>query len=487
MENNIKVILNGKSTNGYKGESVLQLAKRNNIIIPTLCNDERLKPFTSCYLCVVEIQGMKGLQPACSTKIADGMVIETDNPKIHKARKAALELILSNHFADCIGPCKQTCPAGVDVQGYISLIEKKMYAEAISLIKETNPLPAICGRVCVRPCEIECRRNFVEGKGVGIDYLKRFVADINLNNNEWKPKVKPPTGKKVAIIGGGPAGLSAAFFLQKEGHHTDIFEAAPEAGGWLRYGIPEYRLPKDILKKEIDNIISMGAKIFYNSKLGSNVKYEHLKSEYDAILLAIGSQASSPIGCEGEDAENVLSGIDFLKNMQLTGKIYDFTNKTVAVIGGGNTAMDCCRTAIRCGAKKVYVIYRRTEKEMPANPIEIHESKLEGVNYIFLTAPIKINKDKYGKVKSLTCIKMQLGEPDASGRRRPIPIENSEFEIELDIILAAIGQKTIVDFIDDVNNNINNDKEKLQVNKWGNIDVNPDTLQTGVKNIFAAG
>jgi formate dehydrogenase major subunit len=487
MTDKLNVILNGKNVIGKKGETIVQLAKRYGIEIPTLCHDERLEPYTSCYICVVEIEGMRTLQPACSTAVTEGMNIETNNSRIYKARKTALDLLMSNHYADCVGPCKQTCPAGVDVQGYISYIEKGMYNEAVAIIKETNPLPAICGRVCVRPCEVACRRNLLnEGTAVGIDYLKRFAADYDLESeNKYVPEIKESTGKKVAIIGAGPAGLAAAFFLQKEGHQADIYEAAPKAGGWLRYGIPEYRLPNDLLQKEVDNITDMGVRIFYNQKLGDNLNYKALKYKYDAILLGIGSQKGTTVGCEGDDAENVLSGIDFLKTMELTGKKYDFKGKTVAVVGGGNTAMDCCRSSMRCGAKKVYVVYRRTEKEMPANPIEIHESKLEGVEYMFLTAPVKINKDEKGLAKSMTCIRMELGEPDASGRRRPVPVPNSETDIEIDYILAAIGQKTIVNFIDEVNRNT--DAGELKLTKWGDISADESTLQTGVKRIFAAG
>jgi len=487
MSEKVNVILNGKIVPGIKGETILQLAERNGLDIPTLCNDPRLEPYTSCYVCVVEVEGLRGLQPSCSTRVSEGMRIETHNDKIASARKTALELILSNHYADCIGPCKQTCPAGVDVQGYISHIEKGQYHDAVALIKETNPLPAICGRVCVRPCEVACRRNLLdEGAPVGIDYLKRFASDIDLESpDKWKPQIKPETGKKVAIIGAGPGGVSAAFFLRKEGHDIDVFEAAPKPGGWLRYGIPEYRLPNDILQKEVDNITELGVRIHYNKRLGDNLKYAELQKKYDAVILAIGSQKGTMIGVEGDDAENVFSGIDFLKEMEVTGERYNFRGKKVAVVGGGNTAMDCCRTSMRCGADKVYVIYRRTEKEMPANPIEIHESKLEGVEYLLLTNPVKVNKDKAGKVKSVTCLKMELGEPDASGRRRPVPIPGSEFELEVDYVLAAIGQKTDVNFTDDLNKAVK--KGELKLNRWGDIDANPDTLQTGVENVFAAG
>lgn len=487
MSERLNVILNGEITRANAGETILELANRNNIEIPTLCNDPRIEPYTSCYVCVVEVEGMRGLQASCSTKIAEGMKIDTHNEKVKMARKTALDLLLSNHYADCLGPCIQACPAGVDVQAYISLIDKGQYREAVSVIKETNPLPAICGRVCVRPCEDACRRNLLEeGAAVGIDYMKRFAADYDLeSDNKYVPEIKPSTGKKVAVIGAGPGGLSAGYFLQKEGHQVDIFEAAPKAGGWLRYGIPEYRLPNDLLQKETDNITDMGVTITYNQKLGENLKYQYLKDNYDATVLTIGSQKGTLIGCEGDDAENVYAGINFLKNMEVTGKKADFTGKKVAVIGGGNTAMDCCRTARRCGAEDVYVIYRRTENEMPANPIEIHESKLEGVTYLLLTNPSRVNKDKDGKVKSVTCIKMKLGEADLSGRRRPVPIEGSDFDLEIDYILAAIGQKTVVNFLDEVNE-VEAEGE-LKLNRWGDLDADSKTLQTGIKHIFAAG
>lgn len=481
----LNIILNDTIVEGYEDETILHLANKNNIEIPTLCSDPRLKPYSSCYLCVVEVEGMRGLQPACSTYLKDGMRIVTDNERIVKSRRFALELLASNHYADCVAPCQEECPAGVDVQGYIALIDRGLYSEAVGLIKQTNPLPAICGRVCVRPCELVCRRNFVDEIGVGIDYLKRYTSDKDLQaQNPYKPNVKASTGKKVAIIGAGPGGLTAAHFLAIEGHLPEIFEANPHPGGMLRYGIPPYRLPNDIIDKEVEAIENLGVKIHYNQKLGENLSYKELKNKYDSVVLAIGSQKGTNIGCENDDAGNIFSGIEFLRNMEMTGQPYDFTGKKVAVIGGGNTAMDCCRTAMRCGADKVMVIYRRTEKQMPANPIEIHESKLEGIEYMFLTSPAKVNTDEQGNLKTLTCIKMELGEPDASGRRRPVKIEGSEFEIELDYILAAIGQKTVVNFIDDINQNT---ESELKLNKWGDIDANPDTLQTSISSIFACG
>ncbi len=483
----IKITVNGKEAMASKGETIFEVASRSGVEIPTLCHDPRLTPYSSCFICVVEVEGMRGLQPSCSTPVEEGMVVYTENKRIATARKTAVDLLVSNHYADCLGPCKQTCPAGVDVQGYVSLIEKGLYRDAISLIKEANPLPAICGRVCVRPCEVACRRNLLdEGAGVGVDYMKRFVADADLDSvDRFMPEKEPPTGKSVAVVGGGPGGLSAAYWLQQKGHQCDVYEAAPKPGGWLRYGIPEYRLPNDVLEREIDGITGLGVNIICDSRIGDNVSFSGIFDKYDAIILAPGSQKGTRLGCDGDDADNVFPGIDFLKEMELTGKRPDFRGKTVAVVGGGNTAMDCCRTSLRCGADRVVVVYRRTEKEMPANPIEIHESKVEGVEYMFLTNPVRVNKDSEGRVKSMTLIRMELGEPDSSGRRRPVEVEGSEFEIEVDYILAAIGQKTDLHFIDDINSA--SKSGILKANRWGDIDADPGTLRTGIENVFAAG
>ena len=237
----------------------------------------KLASYGSCYLCVVEIKGLEKLVPSCSSPVAPGMVVETNNARIRESRKTALELLLSNHYADCLGPCTQTCPAGVDVQGYIALMAMGKFAEAVKLIKETNPLPIVCGRVCVRECETACRRNKVDER-VGIDYLKRYAADIDLEH-PWTPEVAPSNGKKVAVVGGGPAGLTAAYFLTLKGYQVTLHEASPHLGGMLRYGIPEYRLPKETLDREIKWITDLGVTVKKNSVLGKDFTIEKLKRQ----------------------------------------------------------------------------------------------------------------------------------------------------------------------------------------------------------------
>ena len=485
--NTINIKIDNRSLVVSQGETILNVCKSIGIDIPHLCHDPKLKPFSSCFVCVVEIKGYRTHQPACSTIVQEGMEIFTDSPSVIKSRKMALELLLSNHYADCVAPCKLTCPAGVDVQGYISLIEKGLHQEAVALIKETNPLPAICGRVCVRPCEAKCRRQLTEDDTpVGIDYLKRYAADFDMvSNSPYTPNVKQSNGKKVAIIGGGPAGLTTAYYLQIAGFQADIYEQKEAAGGWLRYGIPEYRLPNAILDKEIENITKLGVQIFANQQLGKNLLYADLDKKYDAIFLAIGAQEGDLLGIGEDPAPNLVSGIDFLKKNAETGNDLDLRGKKVVVVGGGNTAMDCCRSARRCGSTDVLVLYRRTEADMPANPIEIHESKIEGVEYIFLAAPKSVYYNEKGELTGLQCIKMKAEKLPGSKRSNIVPIEGSEFDLPCDLVLPATGQKIQYDVLEHINEYYA--PQSLQLNKWKTLDANETTQQMNIPKIFAAG
>ena len=469
----ITINIDGKEIKGFQGQTILDVARENGINIPTLCYDERVKVYGGCGLCVIEAEGNPKLLRACASEVAPGMVISTNNKRIKASRKMTLELLLSDHIGDCRGPCINACPAHTDCQGYVGLIANKQYREAVRLIKEKLPLPASLGRICPHPCETACRRQLVEDP-IAIAALKYWVADTDLqSNNPYIPEIKPATGKKVAIIGAGPAGLTAAYFLAQEGHKVKIYDAMPAGGGMLRYGIPEYRLPKAILDKEIELIEQMGVKFKYNTRIGTDISLDHLIQKYDAIFVGIGAWLSSAMRAKGEDLPGVLGGIDFLREVALHGKVE--IGDTVAIVGGGNTAMDAARTAVRLGAKKVMVLYRRTRNEMPAEDIEIIEAEEEGVEFRFLVAPIEI-LDRGGKAGAIHLQKMQLGELDSSGRRSPVPIPGEEETIEVDTIISAIGQKVDPKGL-----------KKLGLSKRGTIEVDEDTLATNIPKVFAGG
>jgi formate dehydrogenase major subunit len=440
----VKLEIDGKRVIADGAQTILAVARQNGIHgIPTLCDDGQLEPFASCFLCVVKVRGARTLLPACSTKVTPGMAVETDTPEVRRSRKAALELLLSNHYADCVGPCQLSCPAGIDIQGYVALAALGRHEDAIRLIKDKNPLPAVCGRVCTRPCEVKgCRRNLLD-EPVGIDFIKRYVADLDLMRaNAWRPAVEPPRGKRVAIVGAGPAGLSCAYYLAVRGYAVHLLESQPQAGGMLRYGIPEYRLPKEVLDLEVAQILDLGVKLSTNVWLGKDFTISSLKAEgFDAIFLGIGAWDSSKMRVPDEATEGVLAGIDFLRTVAMRRR--PAIHGKVMVVGGGNTAIDCARTALRLGATEVRLLYRRTRDEMPANLVEIEEAEHEGVTMEFLAAPTRVLKTN-GRLGALECIRMELGERDASGRRSPKPVRGSEHTVPCDFVLAAIGQGTKV-------------------------------------------
>ncbi len=484
----VKLEIDGKRIIADNRQTILEVARANGITnIPTLCHDGQLEPFASCFLCVVKVKGARTLLPACSTKVAGGMVVETDNAEVRRSRKAALELMLSNHYADCIGPCQLACPAGIDIQGYIALAALGQYADAIQLIKENNPLPAVCGRVCTRPCEVKgCRRNLMD-EAVGIDYIKRYIADLDLGSAApWRPQVAPANGRRVAVVGGGPAGLSCAYYLAVRGYGVEIFEGQPEAGGMLRYGIPEYRLPKETLDLEINQILELGVTLRTNTSLGRDFTLASLRADgYDAVFMGIGAWDTSKMRVQDEDAPGVLPGIEFLREYGLN-RAQPLPGR-VLVVGGGNTAIDCARTSLRLGAGEVRLLYRRTRAEMPANEVEIEEAELEGVHMDFLVAPTRVIK-KDGRACGLECLRMELGEPDASGRRSPKPVKGSEFVIEGDWIISAIGQSTLVAGL--VGGKVPNFLpfgESLALTRWQTVQVNEKTFETSVDGVFSGG
>ncbi len=390
-------------------------------------------------------------------------------------------------------PCIKGCPVRIRIRDFIVAIAEGQYTQALAIIKENSLLPAVCGRVCPQEnqCQLTCTvgRKFKDPtKGVSIGRLERFVADLG-QDTESVPDVAAETGKKVAIVGSGPGGIVAAADTRRAGHDVTLFEAFHKPGGVMVYGIPEFRLPKAIVQKEIDTLTKMGVKIVYNFIVGKTRTIQQLLAEdgFDAVYIGVGAGLPNFMRIEGESLVGVYSANEYLTRANLM-KAYDYgsgadtpiaVSKRVAVIGGGNVAMDSARTALRLGAEKVYLVYRRTEKEMPARIEEVHHAKEEGIEFHILQSPKRIIGDENSQVTAIECLKYELGEPDDSGRRRPVPIEGSEFVIELDTVIIAIGNKP--------NPLISQTMPELEITKWGTIVVDEETMATSVKGVYAGG
>ena len=373
-------------------------------------------------------------------------------------------------------PCHHTCPIDTEACSYVALIAQGKFKEALEVNRWVNPLPSVCGRVCHHPCETRCRAGEVD-EPIAIRHLKRFVADYERTNG-GRPAVEPvkKNFEKVAIVGSGPAGLMAGWELGKQGYDVTIFEAESVPGGMLAWGIPEYRLPKDILNSEIDAIKELGVEIKTNTRIGKDLRIDDLFNQgYKSVFIATGAPVNLKLGIPGEDVEGAIDPIEFLKkyNLEKEGKI----GKKVAVVGGGNTAIDAARTAWRLGAD-VTILYRRTRPEMPANKEEIDEAIEEGIKIEFLTLPIEAYAEN-GKLTKIKCTRMALSDFDKSGRRRPIPVEGSEFEMEIDTLIPAIGQQPDLTFL--------NGKEEIKISRWKTLEVDPETMATNVPGIFAGG
>ncbi len=471
------IVIDGRKVTAREGETIFTAAKRAGIEIPAMCADPRIRPTGQCDICIVEVTGREGPIKACMETVCAGMQVTVETDALKALRKSRLNQYLADHNAYCQPPCQAACPAGIDIAGYIDLITQKKYVEATALIKEMLPLPGILGRVCPRPCEDPCRRKQIDGEAVAICALKRFAADEAAKTGRpTQPDPKPATGKRVAVIGAGPAGLSAAYYLALEGHKVTILEAEREAGGTLRFGIPSYRLPNHVLNQEINDILSLGVELRVNHVLGRDYQIDDLKRDgFDAIFLSFGAMVGKTAGIPGENAPGVISAVKFLAHVNWGERVE--LGERVIVVGGGFTAADAVRTARREGAHDVTMMYRRTKKEMTAAAHEVHECEVEGVKFDFLSAPHSVVVENH-KAIGILAQRMELGEPDESGRRRPVPVPGSEYFTPADTILMAIGQDV---------DSYSLKESHLNTNKWGHIITDPETMMTNVPAVFAGG
>lgn len=375
-------------------------------------------------------------------------------------------------------PCRNGCPAHVDIPLYLGMIAAGNFEASLAVVRDKTPLVGVLGRVCVHPCEENCRRQPLD-EALSIRVLKRFVADFELQNRPSLPAAARLDREKVAIIGAGPAGLNAAYILAQKGYRVTIFEALPVAGGMLAVGIPSYRLPWDILNFEVDLVRSLGVEIRLNTRIGKEITFDQLRGEgYAAILIATGLHESSTMGVEGEDAgyKGFIPGVEYLRRVNLEQE--QELGRRAAVIGGGNVAMDCARSSLRLGIEEVYLVYRRSRVEMPANEAEIIAAEEEGVKFHLLANPTRILAED-GRVVGMECIRMELGEPDSSGRRRPVPVKGSEFILDVDMIIPAIGQIADLSFLPG--------DGTVELTKRGAVQADALTMATTAPGVFAAG
>ncbi len=472
---NITITVDHKPYTAYQNQTILQVLLDRNIPLPLLGFDPKFRDWKDkSGLSMVELEDGTLVHPGI-TLCKDGLKVFTKSNELENFRRFRLKELLEDHQADCTAPCHRTCPAGVDIQGYLKQVSVGNFKAAYDIILDNNPLPAICGRVCPHPCEAACRRNLIDAP-VAINPVKRFVADL-LEQEETTIEPEKSTGKRLAIVGGGPSGLTAAYYSALKGHDVTLFERQEKAGGMMRYGIPSYRLPEDVLDREIARIEKAGVAIVTGKSLGQHLRLEDLQKDFDAVYMAVGSWEASSMRVDGEKAAGVRPGIHYL---ELVTKGREKRNEGhVVVVGGGNTAIDCARTALRNGASKVTLVYRRTRDEMPAEPYEVEEALEEGIEMLFLSAPSNIVLDENNCITGLGIQKMKLGEPDKSGRRRPVPVEGSESVLGCDMIISAVGQKTNTDYLwNDL---------PVKLNKWGDIEIDSRTMETSASGIFSGG
>jgi NADPH-dependent glutamate synthase beta subunit-like oxidoreductase/formate hydrogenlyase subunit 6/NADH:ubiquinone oxidoreductase subunit I/ferredoxin len=483
----IRIEVDGRVVEGFEGQTILEVCRDNGIEIPTLCYEPKLPGFGACRMCVVEVEGSEYPPISCSQRAEPAMVVKTQTEEVRRLRATNLELIFSDHNAYCLPPCQNKCPSHIDIPGFLKANAEANWRESTRIFKRTIPFPSVLGRVCPAPCEEHCRRDEVD-EAIAIRDSHRYAGDqvikSMLDDGIDPPlpfELQPKTGRRAAVIGSGPAGMAAAYYLLISGHDVTVYERDAAPGGMLRYGIPQYRLPKiEVLEAEYESVTRLGGRMVCDQALGRDFTLDDLQNQgFDAVVVAIGCYETNKLGVPGEDAAEVLDGLEYLRTATLGLPYPGHAGKRVVVIGGGFTSMDCSRTSIRQGAAEVTLVYRRDMKDMPAAN-EVHEAIEEGVSAIFQAGPTRVITDKKGRVTGVEFIRNRPGAPDASGRRRPEPAPGTEFTIPCDRVLLAIGQGPDLTWIGP-------GSQGPEPTKQRRLKADAVTFETGRPGVFGTG